>query len=230
LPATAQRARRRAQPVAGKSLATQRKRIAELLSRLRVEYPEARTELQWSTPFELLVATILSAQSTDVTVNKVMPQLMARYPTVKDLAEAKREELEALIYPTGFFRQKSRSITAVAQALLERHGGEVPQKMEDLVKLPGVGRKTASVVLSSVWKIQEGIAVDTHVQRLAKRLGLTDQTDPAKIEAQLMKATPRDQWGFLSFALILHGRRICVAQKPRCERCVLNDICPSSLV
>lgn len=200
------------------------------VERLAREYPGTAAdlcELDFSDVFQLLVATILSAQTTDQRVNQVTPALFARYPTPKDLAEADPDELERLIKPTGFFRSKARSLLGMAQALDTRFGGSVPPKMEDLVTLPGVGRKTANVVISVALGLP-GFPVDTHVIRLTGRLGLTDSTDPVKIESQVGSLVPRSEWGALSLRLILHGRRVCTARRPRCEDCVLADFCPSA--
>jgi endonuclease III len=198
--------------------------------RLAAEYPGTAVELcelDFSNSFELLVATVLSAQTTDVRVNQVTPALFARYPTAADLAGADPDELEELIRPTGFFRAKSRSLIGLAQALVERFGGEVPSALEDLVTLPGVGRKTGNVVRSVALGLP-GFPVDTHVIRLSGRLGLTTQTDPVKIETEVDALVPKADWGQLSLRLILHGRRVCAARTPRCEDCVLADFCPSS--
>jgi endonuclease-3 len=176
------------------------------------------------------VATILSAQCTDKRVNMVTPELFARYPTPADMARAKQEDVERIIKPTGFFRNKARAIIAVASALVDRYGGTVPSSLEELVALPGVGRKTANVVLGNAFGVNSGIVVDTHVARVAARLGLTTQRDPQKIERDLMALFPRSQWTMLSHLLIWHGRRICLARKPRCLQCTLADICPSAAV
>ena len=201
-------------------------------ARLAVEYPGTPKELcalKHDNPFQLLVATILSAQSTDEGVNKVTPALFARYPTAYDLAAADPDELEALIKPTGFFRSKARSLMGMAKALVERYNGEVPMTLEDLVTLPGVGRKTANVILSVDFGVP-ALPVDTHVLRLSQRLGLTTNTDPEKVEQDLMALLPRREWGTFSLRLILHGRRVCTARNRRCDVCVLADFCPSSLV
>jgi endonuclease-3 len=211
---------------------TPKGRARETIARLAQEYPGTAKELcalEHDGPFQLLVATILSAQTTDERVNQVTPALFARYPTPADLAAADPEEVEALIRPTGFFRTKSRSVVAMAQALVERFDGQVPSTMEELVTLPGVGRKTANVVLSVGFGLP-GLPVDTHVGRLSRRLGLTTETDPVKAELDLNAIVPPSERGTLSLRLILHGRRVCVARKPRCEDCVLNDFCPSSQV
>ena len=199
----------------------------EVVARLKAEYPDARIELDWSNPLELLVATILSAQTTDVQVNKVTERLFAKYPTAEDYADAPSHVLEEDIRPTGFYRNKARSLRGMASALVENHGGEVPRTMSELVALPGVGRKTANVVLGNAFGVDEGVVVDTHVRRVSGRLGLTQNRDPAKIEQDLMQVVPKDDWTIFSHLLILHGRRTCKARKPDCPTCVLNDICPS---
>jgi len=193
-------------------------------------YPNAHCELDHENPLQLLVATILSAQCTDKRVNMVTPALFAKYPTAEALAAAPLEDVEALVKTTGFFRNKARNIVAMAQALVADHGGEVPRTMEELTKLPGVGRKTANVILGNAFDRNEGIVVDTHVARLAARLGLTTETDPLKIEAALMPLFPRDEWTMLAHLLIAHGRTICDARKPKCGACGLNDVCPSARV
>jgi endonuclease-3 len=198
--------------------------------RLAVEYPgDARDlcELDFSTPWELLVATVLSAQTTDVRVNLVTPALFARYPTPADLAAADPPALEEMIRSTGFYRSKARSLLGLAGAVVDRFGGEVPTAMADLVTLPGVGRKTANVV-RSVALGEPGLPVDTHVTRLVGLLGLTTETDPVRIETEVGSLLPRARWGTFSLRLILHGRRVCVARRPRCEECVLADFCPSA--
>jgi endonuclease-3 len=189
---------------------------------------EAACELDFKTPFQLLVATILSAQSTDKMVNSITPRLFERWPEPADLAQAEPADVEAMIKPTGFFREKTKAIRGAAAALVERFGGDVPARMTDLVTLPGVGRKTANVILGVAFDVP-GFAVDTHVNRLCNRLGLSDSTDPAVIERDVCAVVPPSEWTGLSLRLILHGRRICVARRPRCEQCVLNDFCPSSL-
>lgn len=197
--------------------------------RLIDEYPEARCELDHENPYQLLVATILSAQCTDARVNMVTPSVFARYPEPEDLAEANPLELEELIHSTGFYRNKAKSLLGMANALVERHGGEVPTAMKDLASLPGVGRKTANVVRSVAFDLP-GLPVDTHVGRLSRLLGLTTETDPVKVEHELNAMIPAAERGRFSLRLILHGRRVCVARRPRCEDCVLNDFCPSSRV
>jgi endonuclease-3 len=198
--------------------------------RLAEEYPGTATELcalDHSNPYELLVATILSAQTTDERVNMVTPAVFAKYPRPADLAVADPAELETIIQSTGFFRNKTRSLIGMASALVDRFGGEVPHKLSDLVTLPGVGRKTGNVV-RSVALGEPGLPVDTHVLRLSRRLGLTRQTDPVKVELELNPMVRADERGALSLRLILHGRRVCTARKPRCDACVLADICPSA--
>src|SRR5438309_2494602 len=205
-----------------------RERALLTVERLAEIYPAA-CELDHRDPFELTIATILSAQTTDRAVNSVTPELFGRYPTAADLAAADPAEVERIIKPTGFFRNKTKSIIACARALDERFGGEVPPRMEDLVTLPGIGRKTANVILGVAFDVP-GFAVDTHVTRLANRLRLASSREPAKIEAQVCSIVPPEEWTGLSLRLILHGRRVCLARRPRCEECVLNDFCPSSLV
>jgi endonuclease III len=200
----------------------------EVIPRLKSEYPDARTELDWTNPLELLVATILSAQTTDVRVNGVTKTLFEKYRTATDYAGADADELEEDIRPTGFYRNKARSLQGMARALVEEHGGEVPRTMPELVALPGVGRKTANVVLGNAFGIDEGVVVDTHVRRVSNRLGLTDHQDPEKIERDLMGVVPEEDWTVFSHLLIFHGRRVCKARKPDCPNCVLNDICPSA--
>jgi endonuclease-3 len=205
-------------------------RAQETARRLAEEYPGTAVELcalRHRNAFELLVATILSAQSTDETVNKVTPELFRRYPDAKALAAADPAEVEVLIHSTGFFRSKTRSLIGMATALVERFDGEVPGAIEDLVTLPGVGRKTANVVRSVALGLP-GLPVDTHVGRLAKRLGLTTLDDPVKVEHELNAMLPPAEWGPFSLRLIQHGRRVCTARKPRCDECVLNDFCPSA--
>jgi endonuclease-3 len=195
---------------------------------LKAEYPDARTELEWSNPLELLVATILSAQTTDVQVNRVTESLFTKYRTAEDYADSNPDELEENIRPTGFYRNKARSLQGMANALVEEHAGEVPRTMSELVALPGVGRKTANVVLGNAFGTNEGIVVDTHVRRVSGRLGLTESSDPVKIEQELMRSVPEEDWTIFSHLLILHGRRTCKARKPECPNCILNDICPSA--
>jgi endonuclease-3 len=198
------------------------------VERLRDLYPAA-TELVHENAFQMLVATILSAQTTDRSVNLVTPELFRRYPTPHDLAAANPAEVEKLIKPTGFFRAKTQRIIAASRTLVELFGGEVPENIEDLLKIPGIGRKTANVILGAAFGVP-GFAVDTHVIRLSNRLKLVATKDPEKIEYQVTSMIPKEEWTGLSLRLILHGRRICVARRPRCEECVLNDFCPSSTV
>lgn len=205
-------------------------RAPQILARLKGAYPDARCALDHRDPFELLCATILSAQCTDARVNLVTPVLFAAYPTPDALASARAEDVQEIIKSTGFFRNKTRSLIGMAQALVAEHGGEVPRTMEALRVLPGVGRKTANVILGNAYGINEGITVDTHVARLSRLLGLTGEDDPAKIEQDLMTLFPRADWGLLSHLLIFHGRQVCIARRPRCGDCVLADLCPSSLV
>ena len=207
-----------------------RARVRKIIARLQQEYPDATCALHHASALELLVATILSAQSTDARVNMVTPALFAKYRTAYDFARADPKGLEQEIHSTGFFRNKTKSLIGMAQALVERHGGRVPDTMDELVQLPGVGRKTANVVLGTWFKKNEGVVVDTHVQRLATLLGLTKEKDPVKIERNLMDLVPRDQWTWLSHTLILHGRSVCIARRPKCEVCVINRLCPSSRV
>jgi endonuclease III len=200
----------------------------EVVARLKSEFPDARTELDWRNPLELLVATMLSAQTTDVQVNRVTQSLFSKYRTAEDYAESSPGELEEDIRPTGFYRNKARSLRNMASALVQEHDGEVPRTMQELVALPGVGRKTANVVLGNAFGVDEGIVVDTHVRRVSGRLGLTENRDPEKIERDLMQVVPKRDWTVFSHLLILHGRRTCKARKPDCPNCVLNDICPSA--
>ncbi|HMA23335.1 MAG TPA: endonuclease III [Gemmatimonadaceae bacterium] len=202
----------------------------EIYDRLAKHYPDAHCALDFKTPFQLLVATILSAQCTDKRVNMVTPALFKRYRTAEALAAANPEELEELIKSTGFFRNKSKSLIGMSAAVAERHGGRIPDELDALVKLPGVGRKTANVLLGNAYDKNEGVVVDTHVGRVSARLGLTKETDPVKIEQDLMRLFPRDRWTMLAHLLIEHGRTICDARRPKCEMCFLNDVCPSSTV
>lgn len=201
-----------------------RSRVESILGRLAEQYPDPRTALGFKDPLELLVATVLSAQCTDERVNQVTRELFKFYRKAEDYANAQLERLEEQIKPTGYFRQKARTLKGIGQGLLERFEGKVPQTLEELVSLPGVGRKTANLVLSEAFGIP-GIVVDTHVQRVAGRIGLTRQRDPVKIEFDLMALTPKEEWSKLCKLLIWHGRRTCVARKPRCGRCVIRDLC-----
>jgi endonuclease-3 len=205
-------------------------RAPEIRRRLEKAYPDAHCALDFRSPYELTVATILSAQCTDKRVNMVTPALFAKYPSPAALAAAKAEEVEEIIKSTGFFRAKAKSLIGMATAVDEKHGGEIPREMEALVKLPGVGRKTANVVLGNAFDINAGVVVDTHVTRVSQRLGLTKQTDPVKIEQDLIKLFPREGWTMLSHLFIEHGRQVCDARKPKCEVCPLSDLCPSSRV
>lgn len=202
----------------------------KIIARLQRQYPDATCALHHGRALELLVATILSAQCTDARVNMVTPVLFAKYRSAADYAAADPRVLEREIQSTGFFRNKTKSIIGMAQALVEQHGGQVPDTMDELTALPGVGRKTANVILGTWFKKNEGVVVDTHVHRLTRLLKLTRQNDPVKIERDLMDLVPRDQWTWFSHTLIHHGRQVCVARRPRCEECVLNRLCPSSLV
>lgn len=202
--------------------------ILALIERLQAAYPGAHCALHYETPIQLLVATILSAQCTDERVNQVTPALFARYATVEDFATADRDELERAIHPTGFFRQKALYIQESSRAILHHHGGEVPCDMDALLTLKGVARKTANVVLGEIYNISEGITVDTHVKRLSKRLGLTAESDPVKVERDLMHLIPRPYWRDISHLLIFHGRQVCHARRPDCAHCPLYDLCPSA--
>lgn len=206
--------------------AARRTRALEILARLKREYPDAHCELDHRDPFELMVATILSAQCTDARVNMVTPALFGRYPDPAALAAARQEDVEDLIRSTGFFRNKARSLIGMAQGLVGEHGGNVPATMDELRPLPGVGRKTANVILGNAFGINAGITVDTHVKRLSMLLGLTRNTDPEKVEQDLLELFPQDDWTLLSHLLIWHGRRVCIANRPKCGECVLKDICP----
>jgi endonuclease-3 len=201
---------------------------AEVIERLEKEYPGASIALKHANPLELLVATILSAQATDVGVNKVTPGLFAKYRTAADYANADREQFEQEIRSTGFYRNKTKNIINAARTLLDNFGGQVPRTMAELVTLPGVARKTANIVLYNAYGVIDGVAVDTHVGRLAQRLGLSAYKDSVKIERDLMKQVPRQKWGRFSNLLIDHGRAVCTARKPKCDICLLNDICPSA--
>lgn len=212
------------------SKAARAERARLILRRLKAEYPDARCALDHEDAYQLVVATILSAQCTDTRVNQVTPGFFARYPSPEALARADPREVEDLIRSTGFFRNKTRSLIGMAQALVADHRGEVPHTMEELRVLPGVGRKTANVVLGNAFGINEGVTVDTHVTRLSRLLGLTRHDDPAKIEPDLMALFPQEDWGILSHLLIFHGRQVCIARRPRCPDCVLADLCPSAAV
>lgn len=203
-------------------------RVRSILERLEELYPDVDCELDRETPFQLLCATILSAQCTDERVNKVTPSLFAKFPDAPRMARAPLPAIEKLIKSTGFFRQKAKSLKGTAQALLTEHGGDLPRTLDQLTKLPGVARKTASVVLGTAFGLSEGIVVDTHVQRLSMRLALTRAIDPKKIEQDLMQVIPKDRWIRFAHQLIWHGRRVCFARKPACESCSLAPFCPSA--
>lgn len=205
-------------------------RWPEIIRRLRLAHPDAHCALDYETPLQLLVATILSAQCTDERVNQVTPELFARYPDVEALASADREELEEAIRSTGFYRQKARYIQESSQRLIQEFDGEIPDEMEQLLTLTGVARKTANVVLGEIYGVADGVVVDTHVKRLSRRLALTDEKTPQKIERDLMSLLPREMWIEISHLLIFHGRRVCFARNPDCAACTLSDICPSALV
>jgi len=225
------RAKRRPAKRRGAETGAQRQaRARRIIARLERAYPGATCALDHRNPLELLVATILSAQCTDVRVNMVTPALFAKYASAADYAAANPSALQQEIQSTGFFRNKTRSILGMAQALVERHGGRVPDTMEELVTLPGVGRKTANVVLGTAFGKNQGVVVDTHVQRLSTLLKLTKQRTAEKIERDLMALVPRERWTWFSHTLILHGRRVCIARRPKCEACVINRLCPSSRV
>jgi len=205
-----------------------KQRIRPIIRKLKKQYPEAATALEHEDPLELLVATILSAQCTDARVNLVTKDLFRKYRSADDYANAEPRVFEQEIRSTGFFRNKTRSIIGMAQALVERHGGTVPSSMKELTALPGVGRKTANVVLGNAFGVDEGIVVDTHVKRLANRLKLTSKTDPVKIEQDLVRIVPKKDWTVFSHLLIHHGRQICSARTPKCEICPVNDLCPAA--
>lgn len=202
--------------------------VVPMLDRLVARHPDAHCELDHVNPFQLVVAVVLSAQTTDVAVNKITPSLFEKYPDAQALAAAKPKDVEKMISRIGFFRMKTKSIMGLATMLVENHGGAVPQTLEELVKLPGVGRKTANVVLGVAFNKAEGVVVDTHVQRLAQRLGWTRKKEPVDIEQDLMKLIPKDRWNQTAHTLIFHGRRICEAKKPQCAECPVNDTCPSA--
>ena len=210
------------------SPATRHARASELLRILRTTYPDAHCELDHHGAFQLLVATILSAQCTDVRVNMVTPALFKKYPDARALSSAKQEDVEDLVRSTGFFRNKAKNLIAAAKALVREHDSEVPIALDALINLPGVGRKTANVVLGNAYGIEAGVVVDTHVARLSKRLGLSKHTDPVKIEKDLIKQIPQDAWTLWSHLLIWHGRRRCPARKPDCTHCEVRGLCPSA--
>lgn len=210
------------------SLKVRRERALDVAPILANAYPDTDISLDYENPLQLMVATILSAQCTDKRVNQVTPDLFARYPRALDYAESDREELETLIHSTGFFRNKAKNIQGMGARLVDVHGGVVPDTMDELIKLPGVARKTANVVLSNAFKKAEGVVVDTHIKRVAGRLGLTGESNPVKVERDLMEVLPRDQWIPFAFRLILHGRARCGARRPDCANCELAHLCPSS--
>jgi endonuclease-3 len=221
----ASRKKERKPVVRPRSAADRQKRVAAILRRLDKDYPSVTCALQHRNEWELLVATILSAQCTDVRVNLVTPGLFQKYPTVADMAAAPQAELEQEIKTTGFFRNKSKSLIGAARKVLSDFGGKVPDNMDDILTLPGVARKTANVVLGSWFGKAAGVVVDTHVQRIARRLDLTKADDPKKIEQDLMKTLPQDRWVLFSHQIIHHGRKVCIARKPRCAECGLEDLC-----
>jgi endonuclease-3 len=204
-------------------------RATEIAVQLKRMYPKAKIALDFTTPFELLMATILAAQSTDARVNIVTKSLFRKYPSPQAFAEASQVEMERDVKQTGFFRNKAKAVIAASKVIVERHAGEVPKTMDELTALPGVGRKTANVVLSNAYKIAVGIVVDTHVTRVSARLGLTATDDAVKIEQDLMKLIPQKEWTNFSHRIIAHGRTICIARKPKCAQCALNELCPSAL-
>ena len=205
-----------------------RKRVLKIIELLEKEYPEAKTALKYRNPLELLVATILSAQCTDKRVNAVTKTLFKKYKTAKDYANSDLEELEQAVRSTGFYRNKAKNIKKTCQLLVEKFNSQVPKRMNELIMLPGVARKTANIVLSNAYGIIEGVAVDTHVSRLSMRLGLTKNKNPNKIERDLMEIVPKAQWKRITDLLIFHGRNICMARKPKCSLCVLNEACPTA--
>ncbi|MFO7732650.1 MAG: endonuclease III [Candidatus Aminicenantes bacterium] len=209
-------------------MASARERIGKIVRLLRRHYPQARTALEFRSPFQILVATILAAQCTDERVNTITPGLFRKYPAAADLARADREELEREIRPAGFFRNKAKSLLGASRRIVEAYGGEVPGTMDELLTLPGVARKTANIVLSAGFGKAEGIAVDTHARRLSRRLGLSRHDDPVKIERDLLALVPRKDWLDFNFLLVEHGRALCPARKPRCADCFLRGLCPSA--
>ena len=221
-------ARARAKP--GRTKRGDVERAARVFELLQVEYPDAHCELDHEGAYQLAVATILSAQTTDQRVNLVTPVLFARYPDPAALASARQEDVEEIIRSTGFFRNKAKNIIGFARAVMAEHHGEIPRTLAELAALPGVGRKTANVILGNAFGIDEGVVVDTHVKRLSARLAFTAYDEPEKIEQELMKLFPRERWTMLSHLLIWHGRRVCEARRPRCEECIVSRLCPSSRV
>ncbi len=205
----------------------ERERALKVIEKLKEEYPEAKIALKFKNPYELLVATILSAQATDKKVNEITPILFQKFPDPKSLAEADEKEVEEIIKPLGFFRQKTKYIIGAAKVLMEGFGGNVPQSIEELTTLPGVARKTANIVLGAGFGIASGVPVDTHVKRLSQRLGFTRHRDPVKIELDLMNLIPEEEWLLFPYLLIEHGRNVCKAPKPKCSECVIKELCPS---
>ena len=216
--------------MARESKAARAERASEVFDLLAEEYPDAHCALTYTNAYELGVATILSAQTTDERANMVTPVLFERFPTAAHLADAREEEVEEIIRSTGFFRNKTKNIIGFAQGVTELHGGEVPCTMKELTALPGVGRKTANVILGNAFGIDEGVVVDTHVKRLSTLLNFTNEKTPEKVEGDLMMLFPKERWTLLSHLLIFHGRQICIARRPRCEACVMSHQCPSSRV
>ncbi len=208
--------------------AKEKRRVEKILEILKKTYPEARIALRFSNPLELLVATVLSAQCTDERVNQVTKKLFKKYPTVEAYAQVPLEELEQDIRPTGFYRNKAKNIKEAARIILEEFGGQVPRTMKELLRLPGVARKTANIVLTNAYGVVEGIPVDTHVRRISQRLGLTREKDPNKIEQDLMAIIPRKDWATIPYVFIDHGRKICRARKPLCEQCPVRELCPAA--
>ncbi|WP_410507851.1 endonuclease III [Methanosarcina hadiensis] len=218
------------EPVQEYDIPDNRHNFDRIWALLQKEYPDAKPSLNYSNPLELLVATVLSAQSTDVQINKVTENLFKKYKSAWDYANADLRELEIDIYSSGFYKSKAKNIKAAAQMIIERYGGEVPRTMEELVTLPGVGRKTANIVLARAFGVIEGIAVDTHVKRVSGRLGLTKNSDPARIEQDLISLARKEDLDSFSMTLIYHGRKVCQARKPRCQVCVVKELCPSSII
>ncbi|MGJ3249921.1 MAG: endonuclease III [Elainellaceae cyanobacterium] len=210
-----------------RKLPAKKQRSLEILVRLKRTYPDATCSLTYHTPVQLLIATMLSAQCTDERVNQVTPELFRRFPDAEAIASSDLSDIETLVRSTGFYRNKSKNIQATCRMLVSEFGGDVPMLMDDLLKLPGVARKTANVVLANAYGINAGVTVDTHVKRLSTRLGLTKQTDPVRIERDLMKLLPQPDWENWSIRLIYHGRAVCTARNPACDRCILADLCPS---
>jgi endonuclease-3 len=202
------------------------KNLDAVIKRLNKDYPDARYELNWETPLQLLVATILAAQCTDERINKLTPGLFKKYPDAKSYADVKLEKLEEDVKPSGFYKNKAKAIQGACKVLVERFGGEVPRTMEQMLTLPGVARKTANVVLNTAYKIPTGIIVDSHVARVTQRMGLVSNDKPERIELELMEFVPKEEWIQFGPALVLHGRYVCTARNPKCDECVFNDICP----